>query len=219
MIGMKRSASTTEQEEIQSLKAENEKLKKSLEEKDKENKLLTAAIESLKGTASYVLMELRLREGIDKFLDKDKHITNLYSEYGLWVKDVESRMPQNGGVEETERYHFYKTISVDATQIYSTIYLQISNIYMSSFQGGRFAIYSKKTWLNNKEINKTVLLLHPTDHGKSIELVPDDNQVNGRSLTWRADGIKYENAFQKTITPNQPTLMYSFLICILRKRT
>ena len=44
-FGVKRSASTVEQEEIVNLKSENEKLKKRLEEKEKENHLLRAAIE------------------------------------------------------------------------------------------------------------------------------------------------------------------------------
>ena len=93
-----------------------------------------------------------------------------------------------------------------------------SNIYMSNISGGRINLYCIKSWLNEKEIGKTVLLLHPTDQGRSIELVPDDEQINSRSLTWRADGIKYENAFQKNSAPNQPTIVYSFLLCILRKR-
>ena len=166
-------------------------------------------------------MELRLREGIDKFLDKDNHITNLYSDYGTWVKDVRSRMPLTGGIVESEKYFFYKTNSVNATQIaYSTVILRIFKSQQdTNFNNGRFTIRSElHSWLYDKDISKTIYLLHPTDHGKSIELVPDDNQINHRSPTWRADGIKYENAFQKDSAPNQPTIVYSFLLCILRKR-
>ena len=240
MTGVKRSASTTvEEEENEALKAQNKKLKMSLEKKEKEVHLLRAAIESWKGTSSFVLMELRLLEGIDKFIVKDKYITNLYGNYASWFKDIESRMStvinrikthgSGGHTEENEKYLFYKTKYVDATQIRSHCFLRINEATIdfsnrfgfnqvqekASYDNGGFDINRKsESWLCDRAIGKTIFLLHPTDHSKSIELQPDDMHIKGLSLSWQAEGIGYEHTSQKT--ENQ-TVYYSFLMCILRK--
>eukprot|EP00111_Clytia_hemisphaerica_P020361 TCONS_00059975-protein len=224
-----RSVSTIGQNENDGLKTENEKLKKKLEEQNKEILLLRAAIESLKGTTSFVLMELRLREGIDKFIVKDKHITNLYSSYESWLTDIVERMDKNWnyetrtGTEENEKYFYFQTARMGVKEIRPNCSLLIEKTFESktiskeetSYSFGKFTINQKsESWLCDRAIAKTIFLLHPTDHSKSVELQPDDAYVKGLSLSWQAEGINSENAIERK---NGEHVRYIFLMCILRK--
>ena len=168
--------------EIKELKLQNEKLNLKIAQLKISNEKLQRALTSTMPqeylNSLFISIQTRLIEGFERFVELNDTNTHIYQSYETWYSDVTQKMPAGScfvyenhifgrpyyNTNYTNAYFFSKNDDTKNSTVYG-IYQDVNAL--------------DKGWRHEK--TKYVLILHPTDRSKIVEMRKESKSEIGAS--------------------------------------